>query len=300
MKGFLRFLGYAVAGVLVLAIVGVAGLYAWTNKQLAVIVPVPTHEFTAPTGDSVVARGEHVTKAIAKCADCHGDDYGGKVLVSDPAIGTVYVPNITAGRGGRLTAMTDADIERAIRHGVSKDGRRLIIMPANEYQHLSDDDVGAIIAYLRTVAPVDRDSVETNFGPLARALYAAGKMPWFPSTKVTHAAEVVPAVTVDSTIAYGRYLALGGCSGCHGENYAGGPIAGAPPDWPSASNLTPTGLAAYDYASFAHVLSTGERPDGTRLHPVMPVQATKLMTPVEMTAVWKYLQSVAPAEFGMR
>lgn len=300
MKGVLRLLGFVVVGVLLLVVVGVAGLYAWTNRQLATVVPVPTHAFTAPTGDSVVARGEHVTKALAKCADCHGDDYGGKVLVSDPAIGTVYVPNITPGPGGRLATMTDADIERTIRHGVNKEGRRLIIMPSHEYQHLSDDDVGAIIAYLRTVPGVARDTMVTRFGPLARALFVAGKMPWFPAMSVTHASEVVPTVPVDSTVEYGRYLAVAGCSGCHGVNYSGGQIGGAPPDWPQAANITPTGLAAYTYESFVHALSTGERPDGTRLNPVMPIQATKLMTPVEMTAVWKYLQSVAPAEFGVR
>lgn len=300
MQRLLRAAGIGALVVIGLAATAVAGLYAWSNGELSATVPDPTHEFAAPTGDSAVARGEHVTKALAKCADCHGDDYGGKVIVSDPAIGTVYGPNLTTGRGGVLGAMTDADVERAIRHGVAKDGRRLVVMPSNEYQYLSDEDVGVIIAYLRSIPAVDRDPVPTKFGPVARALYAAGKMPWFPALQVTHRSELVPSVPVDSSVEYGAYLATGGCSGCHGANYAGGPISGAPPDWPSASNLTPTGLAQYDYAAFVQALTTGTRPDGSRLHPVMPVQATKLMTPVEMTAVWKYLQTVPAQEFGTR
>lgn len=290
----------ALAVVLLLAVAGGFGLYRWSNGELAATVPVPTHDFTAPTGDSAVARGEHVTKALAKCADCHGDDYGGKVIVADPAIGTISGPNLTTGRGGILGGMSDADIERAVRHGVTKEGRRLLIMPSNEYQYLSDEDMGTIIAYLRSVPPVDREPEPVAVGPVARVLYAAGKMPWFPSDLVTHGGEVVAPVTPDSTVEYGRYLVTGGCSGCHGPNLSGGQIQGAPPDWPQSSNLTPTGLASYDYAAFVKALTEGVRPDGTKLHPVMPVQATKLMTPVEMTAIWKYLGTVAAAETGVR
>jgi mono/diheme cytochrome c family protein len=165
---------------------------------------------------------------------------------------------------------------------------------------MSDEDVGVLIAYLRTVAPVDREIPPNRVGPLARALYAVGKMPLFPADAVTHRRDVVASVTPDSTVEYGRYLASGGCSGCHAQSFSGGPIGGAPPDWPHASNLTPTGLAAYDYDAFVRALTTGTRPDGTTLHPVMPVGATKLMTPVEMTAIWKYLQTVPAAETGTR
>jgi mono/diheme cytochrome c family protein len=300
MQRFLKFLAVGAGGLLVLLGAGVAGLYAWSNGELTQTVADPTHAFAAPTDSASIARGEHVTKALAKCADCHGEDFGGRTMIDDPAIGRISGANLTTGRGGVMAAMSDADLERAIRHGVAKDGRRLILMPSHEYQLMSDEDVGVIIAYLRTVAPVDRELPPTRVGPLARALYAAGKMPLFPADAVTHRAEVVRAVTPDSTVEYGRYLATGGCSGCHAANFSGGPIGGAPPDWPQASNLTPTGLAGYDYDAFVTALTTGTRPDGTTLHPVMPVGATKLMTPVEMTAIWKYLQTVPAAETGTR
>lgn len=300
MKRILRLAAVAAGGLVLLIGAGTVGLYAWTNGELTATVADPTHPFTAPTDSASVARGEHVMKALAKCADCHGDDYGGRTMVDDAAIGRLSGPNITTGRGGVLAGMTDADLERAIRHGVAKDGRRLVLMPSHEYQLLSDEDVGVLIAYLRTVAAVDREIPPNRVGPLARALYAAGKMPLFPADAVTHGNELVASVTPDSTVEYGRYLASGGCSGCHAQNFSGGPIGGAPPDWPHASNLTPTGLAGYDYAAFVKVLTDGTRPDGTTLHPVMPVQATKLMTPVEMTAIWKYLQTVPAAEAGTR
>jgi mono/diheme cytochrome c family protein len=289
------------AAILVVAVLlGVTGLYTWSNAQLNATVPPQTHAFAAPTDSASIARGEHVMKALAKCADCHGEDYGGLTLLDNFPIGRISGPNLTRGRGGIVSAMSDADLERAIRHGVTADGRRLVIMPSHEYQLLSDEDVGTLIAYLRTVPAVDREMPPMRIGPVARALYAAGKMPLFPADAVTHSSDVVTSVPVDSTVAYGRYLSAGGCSGCHGANYSGGPIVGAPPGWPQASNLTPTGLAAYDYAAFVKALTDGTRPDGSAINPVMPVQATKLMTPVEMTAIWKYLQTVAPAETGAK
>lgn len=300
MSKLVKYSAVTLGTLLLLVGVGAAGLYAWTNKELKVTVADPTHAFVAPTDSASVARGEHVTKALAKCADCHGADYGGVVMLDNAPIGRLVAPNITGGNGSTVGNWTDADYERAIRHGVAKDGRRLLIMPSHEYQLLSDADVGVVIAYLKTVAPVDRELPPMRLGPVARGLYAAGKMPWFPALAVTHRSEVVASVTPDSSVEYGRYLASGGCSGCHGANYSGGAIAGAPPEWPHAANITPTGLAAYDYAAFVKALSEGVRPDGSAINPLMPVQATKLMTPVEMTAIWKYLQTVAPAETGVR
>lgn len=300
MSKVMKVAGITLGTLVVLVGAGAAGLYAWTNKELRVTVEDPTHAFSAPTDSASIARGEHVTKALAKCADCHGADYGGQVMLDNGPIGRLVAPNITGGAGSAVAEWTDSDWERAIRHGVAKDGRRLVIMPSHEYQLLSDEDVGVIIAYMRTVAPVSRELPPIRLGPVARGLYAAGKMPWFPALGVTHRSEVVASVRPDSTVEYGRYLASGGCSGCHGANYSGGAIAGAPPDWPAAANLTPTGLAAYDYAAFVKALTDGVRPDGSAINPLMPVQATKLMTPVEMTAIWKYLQTVAPAETGVR
>lgn len=300
MKRILRVLGYALAVVLALGGIGVAALYAWTNGELKTTVPLPSHDFEAPTDSASVARGRHVAHALAKCTDCHGEDFSGLTMVDDRAIGRLSSPNLTTGSGGILASYSDADIERAVRHGIARDGRRLLIMPSMDYQYLSDADVGALIAYLRTLQPVDREMPPIKLGPLARALYLAGQMPLFPSEEVTHAENSVAAVPVDSTVEYGRYIGDVGCAGCHGVNYSGGKIAGAPPDWPLAANITPTGIGQYSFEQFDHLLRTGERPDGSKLNPVMPVQATKLMSDVEMVAIYKYLQTIAPAELGVR
>jgi mono/diheme cytochrome c family protein len=300
MNRIVKYTAGAAAIAVALAVVGVAGLYAWTSSELKVMRPLPEHGFTAPTDSAAVARGEHVVRALAKCVDCHTPDLGGGTMVDDPAIGRITTPNLTVGRGGILAAYTDTELERAIRHGIARDGRRLMIMPAMDYQYLSDDDLGAIIAYLRTVAPVDREPATIKVGPVARALYVAGKMPWFPGDVVMHREESIPSVAIDSTVEYGKYLGDVGCAGCHGVNYAGGTIHGAPPDWPQSANITPGGISHYTFADFQKALREGVRPDGSALNPVMPIPATKLMTEIEMVALWKYLRSLPPQEFGVR
>lgn len=300
MKRFLKILGMMAGALLLLIVISVAGLYAWTGAALKKKVTPPTHAFTAPTDSASVARGEHLVRAIAKCADCHGPDFGGQAFINDPAFGFVYASNLTRGEGGIGGSYSDGDWERAVRHGSAPDARRLLIMPSNEYQHLSDEDLGQIVAYLRSVPGVDRPRPATKVGPVARALYASGSLPLFSADLITHADQPVPSVPVDSTPAYGKYLADVGCSGCHGAGYGGGKIPGTPPELPPAANLTPTGIGQHTFADFDAILRTGQRPDGTKLHPFMPIGATKLMTEVEMKAVYAYLKTVPPKPFGTR
>jgi mono/diheme cytochrome c family protein len=298
MKRFLKILGMTLGALALLVVLGVAGLYAWTGAALNKRTDTATHAFSAPGDSASVARGEHLVRAIGKCGDCHGADFGGQPFIDDPAFGKVHATNLT--RGGIGAAYTDADWERAVRHGKAPDGRRLVIMPSNEFQFLSDEDLGAIVAYLRSVPAVVRESPLPKVGPVARALYAGGILSLLPADVVTHANAPVPAVPVDSTVEYGDYLSKVGCSGCHGAGYGGGKIPGTPPDFPVTANLTPTGIGHYTFEQFAHVLRTGERPDGSKLHPMMPIAATKLMTDVEVAATWKYLRSLPPKPFGSR
>jgi len=300
MRTVLKYFGVALGVVLTLALVGVAGLYAWSNGQLKSTVPIVEHDIVVPTDDASISRGEHLSRSLAKCVDCHGEDMGGFTLVDNGPIGRIAGPNLTPGRGGILEGYDDEALERAIRHGIARDGRRLLIMPAMDYQYLSDEDTGAIIAYLRTLTPVDRESVPIRIGPLARALHAAGQMPLFPYDAVTHRDRSVPPVPVDSTAAYGKYIGDVGCAGCHDQSYSGGKIPGAPPDWPVAANISRGGIGHYSFADFDRALREGVRPDGSQINPAMPIPATKLMTDLEMVAVWKYLQSLPPKQFGER
>jgi mono/diheme cytochrome c family protein len=300
MNRILKAVAMTLGGVLLVAAIGVAGLYAWSGAEIGKQIATPEHSFTAPGDSASIARGEHVLRALAKCSDCHTQDLGGGVVIDDPAIGRIFAPNLTRGAGSAIAGYSDADWERAIRHGTAQDGRRLLIMPSNEYQHLSDEDLGTLIAYLRSLPDVDRESPPARVGPVARALYAAGQLPLFPANAVTHGADPVPSVPVDSTVAYGKYLGDVGCAGCHGVTYGGGKIPGTPPDWPATANLTPAGIGHYTFEDFDRALRTGKRPDGTALHPLMPIHATQRMTDVEMVAVYKFLRTLPSRPFGSR
>jgi cytochrome c553 len=241
-----------------------------------------------------VARGQHLVTAVAKCVDCHNEDMGGKKFIDAGPLGVVYASNLTTGRGGALAGYTDAQIEAAIRHGVRPNGRGIFVMPSDEYQNLSDEDVSAIIAYLRTLAPVDREHGTSHLGPLGRALYAAGQLPFIPAEGMDHAATRPATPPAGPTREYGQYLvSVGGCRGCHGPNLVGGPSH--EPGAPDAANITPAGpIGQWSEADFTRAIRTGTRPDGSKIKDFMPWRSMSRHTDDELHAIWLYLQTVPP------
>ena len=101
---------------------------------------------------------------------CHGADLSGEVVIDDPAIGAVYAPNIT----GLGESRSDDEPVLAIRHGLAPDGRQLIIMPAESFNNFSAEDLGAVIAYLKSVPAIENDLPEPALSFLGRILLAAG------------------------------------------------------------------------------------------------------------------------------
>ena len=299
MKRFMRWLAYA-AGLLVVLLGAAAGfVYSASNSKANQLYDVPLQHVTVTSDSATVARGQHMTIAIGKCVECHGDDLGGTVMIDDPGLGVAVAPNITS--GGRLAEYSDDELVRVIRHGVKRDGRSAFIMPSDDYQYFTDADVGAVVAYLRSVPAVTRDLGVSKLRPVGRTLVATNLLPAYSAARVDHTRPSVPTMTEDSSLAYGEYLAnVGGCTGCHGPNLSGGPIPGMPPEAPPASNLTPTGIAKYSDAQVEAILRTGKRPDGSELKKEMPWRFTAMMTPLEMQATLRYLRSVPAKEFGAR
>ena len=296
MRTFLKWAGIVVAGLAAIVAIAVAAIYVISNREINRTYAVPAVSVTLPTDSATIAYGERLSSVFG-CHDCHGENLGGGPVIEEPAFATLYAPNLTSGRGGVGGTFTDADYVRAIRFGVSPDGKSLWIMPSAEYYNLSDADVGAIVAYLRALPPVDQAFPSHHAGPIARMLVATGQLHGvFQAPMIDPAAPRPDPAPPGATVAFGRYVGSL-CKGCHGADYAGGPVAGAPPDAPLAMNLTPAGeLGGWTREQFIATIRTGVNPNGHRLDPDwMPVKALRHWNDDELTGLWMFLRTLPPA-----
>lgn len=285
----------------------------------------PTTDVKAPTSEAAVARGRYLVDTIGACGACHTAREDGSFAnpedeslhlaggnwLQDGKVG-VWVPNITPDEETGLGRWSDDEIARAIRDGVHRSGRFLVpLMPSNAYQHLSDEDTFAIVAYLRTVPPkkpvTERRAPQLPF-PMGMVL-ESGAMQHPPATDV-------PPPDRNDPVAYGRYLAFAGhCTDCHSMG-ARGPrpesdrfLAGAetPMDLPGigkvwAPNLTPdeeTGLGRYTPEQIRQAIRSGMRLDGKLMAPPMSmlVPHYALMEESDLDALVTFLRSLPPVRF---
>jgi len=289
----LRILFKLLIALVVVVATALALVYWRSSALLAQHIEVREPALTIPADAEALARGEHI--AITRgCTDCHDKDLGGRVLVDAFPIGRLAAPNLTRGKGGIGARLDAASTERAVRHGLGEDGRLLLYMPTTDFNALTDADTADLIAYVSSVAPVDRDVPAPAAGPLMRTLFVLDKAPLAYALRVdqhaAHAATMAPAATAE----YGRYLA-NSCSGCHGEHFSGGRVPGTPPSFPPARNITPdpvNGIGKWSKPDFYAAVRSGKRPDGSMLNPFMPWKAFATMSDLEIDALWAYLQTV--------
>ena len=292
MKRVLKVLGYIVGGLLALIVIGVGTVYAISSSRLGKTYPTEVETVAIPTDSASIERGRHLVQAVGKCGDCHGAELAGTRMMDASIFMKLTAPNLTAGKGGVGSTYTDADWVRSIRYGVGRDGKPLIFMPSEAYTSFSDSDLGAIIAYLKSVPPADAAAEPARApGPIARSIYLLGGFPLIPAELIDRSkprAHVTPGVTVE----YGKYLSeAGGCTGCHLPTLAGGQkIDGIP-----STNLTPGGpLKSWTEEDFFKAIRTGTRPDGTKISEAMPWKAMGTLTDDELRATWLFLRSVPP------
>ncbi len=299
MRKLLKILGWVTAAIAVLATLLAVVVVVRSNAILKKTYAVTVQAVTIPTDEAALVLGQHIATTRG-CTDCHGKDLGGATVFDNGAMGRADGPNLTKGVGGAGAVLSDLDFVRAIRHGVARDGRGLFLMPSADYAQFSDDDMGAVIAYMKSVPPVNKQSVPIALGPVARGLVAFGKIK-LDAERIDHATVKPSKVVPGSTVDYGGYLAAG-CTGCHGSNYSGGKIAIGPPEWPPAANLTPHAdgrLAKWTEENFIQAMNTGRRPDGTEINPVMP-RAFAQLNDVEKRALWMFLKTLPAAATGVR
>lgn len=312
----MRILKWAVLLILVLVLLagGAAGAYFYgLHPKLR-----PPPQLTAPSTPEAIAHGRYLATHVAMCVSCHSEtDLGapgdpvkpgrlgsGKVFPELPDFpGRIRTPNLTPDRTHGLGAWTDGEIVRAIREGVSRDGRALFpMMPYRTYARtLSDDDALAIVAYLRTLPAIDHDPgpMEVKF-PVSMFIRTAPR---------PLGASPPPAPGGRDRLARGRWLLeIMSCADCHTPSRQGEPVegkafagGGAFGPWPGggmlyASNITgdrATGIGSYTDEDLLRVFNEGKNKAGQSLY-LMPWSEMTGLTDDDKAALIAALREIPP------
>lgn len=313
MKTILKVLGALVA-LLVVAVIGTIGYCTWSWGHHKFDAPYP--EIVASTDSAVVARGRYLAYGPAHCATCHvpldkvAAVESGEVMpliggweLTIP-IGTFRAPNLTPCKETGIGRFTDAELARTLRHSVGHDGRYILeLMP---FQNLSDEDLTAVISFLRSQEAVKHEVKPTEFSTMGKVIFTLmGAKPVGPKQTPPK------SVAVDTTVEYGSYLAhsVANCNGCHTERdlktgvFIGRPFAGGMYFEADAlsqgysfitPNLTPdeaTGIMArWDENTFYNRFRAGRVHKGSH----MPWGAFSRMNEVDIRALYRYLRTVSP------
>ena len=292
MKRVFRTIGLVLGSLLGIVLLAGVVLYMIGNARLNKVYDFPASNITLPDDAASIEYGKHRVEIL--CQGCHGEDLSGEEnWFSAGPLGTIDSANLTAGAGGVGKEFTTEDFVRAVRHGIGRDGKAIFMTAVPSTAHLSDEDLGAIIAYLKTVPPVDRQLEGERFTPLAKILLAAGLLDKLPVEAVSHEVNVT-APEKAATAEYGEYIVnTNDCRICHGPELNGGPFPD-PTITKISPNLTPGGeLGFWSEEDFMNVIRTGVTPSGHQLDPeFMPWPSYSKLYDEELQAIWLYLQSL--------
>jgi mono/diheme cytochrome c family protein len=245
-----------------------------------------------------IERGHYLFRSRG-CAECHGQDGGGREFINDGKGMRVRGPNITP--GGPVARYTAQDWERIVRHGVKADGHAALIMPSEDFNRLTDADLAAVAGYVRTLPARSGGEVVMELPLPVKVLYGLGVIR-DAAEKIDHSLAPAQPVAVAVNAQHGAYVA-NMCIGCHGPGLSGGTIPGGPPDWPPAANLTPgqgSAMVRYpDANAFVTMLRSGKRPDGSAI-PVMPFESLRELNDTDAQALYAFLKTVPARSAGQR
>ena len=294
MRRFLKWFGLIVGGLLGVFLVLLVVLYFVGSRKVNRTYDVPIASVAVPSDAATIAKGKHYIEAVGICQVCHGQNLGGPNIETckdvpctgfsnDSFFGKMMPTNLTSGRGGIGNVFTNEDYVRAIRHGIGQDNKALLIMPSEQFNKISDEDLGAIIAYLKTLPPVENELNESGLGPLGRILagFAGGLLP---ATLIDHTVRRTASPVAGGSAEYGEYLAEI-CTVCHGEQLAGGRVPGD--DRVKAPNITPGGASgSWTRSEFVDTIRGGITPRGNLMDPnFMPWNRFAQMTDDELGAI---------------
>jgi mono/diheme cytochrome c family protein len=229
-----------------------------------------------------IQRGRAIADGF--CSGCHSKTLTGGLDVGKllpVPVGSLVASNLTA--AGQLARWSDGDIFRAIRNGVDRDGRWLVIMSYTNAGRLSDEDTQAVIAYLRSLpsAGAATGNPPDHLNLLGIVMLGAGMLPRGKPV-VT---EPVLAPPKGPTFQYGEYiLSYQDCRECHGQKLTGGVPGQLGPLGPDLSLVK-----QWKPEEFAATMRTGVDPGGHHLEKDMPWQPIGRMDDEELGAIYQYL-----------
>ena len=307
LKRFVKLAGFGLVALLLLLSVAITLTIGWRPLIGAKARPLVERKFE--TTPARMERGRYLVEAVAGCFACHSEldwkSEGAPPLSVRKGAGLVWTlegmpwlvaPNITPDIETGAGAWSDDQIARGIREGIGHDGRALFpLMPYALYQKMSDEDLAAIVVYLRTVSPVRNALPQTQVPfPLSRLIQNAPQ----PIVSPVSAPDMTDAVK------RGEYLStLAACIDCHtpkekgqplaGMDFAGGFILNEPGRKVASANITPdsTGISYYTEALFVEMMRTGHV-KARRLSPVMPWTIYRNMTDEDLKSIFAYLRTL--------
>lgn len=280
MKRFVKWVGFGVGGLAGLAVLAAGGAFAASEVMIRMPQPKPASRLAAATDPGAVERGHHLATRMG-CLDCHGANLQGRMFDDMPGVVKLYGPNLTLVAANA----SDADLDRAIRHGVGSDGRPLWVMPSATFAHLSDAETADLIAFLRSMPAGGPPQPRLQVGPVGRVGVLLGKFE--PEVAAIKAQRNVALPDLGPEHAQGRALARA-CVECHGATLGG--AQGGPLNTPDLAIA-----AAYDPEDFATFMKTGKAAGGRELKLMSETARARFsdFSPQEVAALHGYLKARA-------
>lgn len=277
----LRWFGYFLAFILVLALLAAAWIWIASERALGGTPEAVAEKLAQPTAAQLADADRQLR--IMGCYTCHGEGLRGGLMFSEPNVADVYAPNLT------LVAQkaSDQQLARAIRQGIGTDGRPLFIMPSAQYSRLDDGEVAALIAAIRALPVGGEQTPGIDLGPVGRLGVATGKFRAQPD-EVRRYRSDMPA-DLGAEFAAGRKLAMVNCADCHGSSFGGG----EPKPGTMAPDLVVAG--AYDLHEFQRLMRTGVAAGNRKLGMMADVARKDFshFTDGEIAAIHGYLEERA-------
>ena len=233
---------------------------------------------------ALVRHGERLTHVLG-CTGCHGVKLEGSFLTRDtPQYGPLYASNLSV----EVPQYTDAQLDGIIRHGTHPERKTLWAMPSDIFQHLSDPDFKALVAYLRTLKPIGEKLPPPQFSVQDKKDIASGN--YKPAVQMVRETRGQLPADLGPNYELGRYITSVTCAECHGPKLEGNPAA----PMGRVPNLIVAG--AYSRSEFERLATKGIAAGNRKINPVMSGVATtrlRYLTPHERDALYDYLKARA-------